>query len=131
MYAGAFATSRIGTYVSGNATTDRITEYSVSTTRIDTGHDDCQCEHEQDEPGQREAWGAARMPVTAPLPAAELRKVVGAGEDGVDRGSAHRKQDPHEGEQQSDLPSGCSAPRAIVPRCSGEMPFPRKSAPPG
>ena len=49
--------------------------------------------------------GAPRgLPVAAPLPAAELRQVVRAREDRVDRGAADREQDPDQREQQSDPP---------------------------
>src|SRR5205823_2781288 len=72
--------------------------------RIDPGHDDADAEHEQDEPRQREARRAGRVPVASPLPAAELREVVRAGEDGVDRSPANREEDADEREQQADLP---------------------------
>ena len=67
------------------------------------GHHDPEGEQEQHDPGQREPGRAARLPVAAPLPAAELREVVRAREDGVDRGAADGEQDPDKREEQPDL----------------------------
>ena len=107
MYAGSFATSRIGRKVSGSATTEKITEYSVSITGSSPVMHDREREHEEDDPGEREARGACRPLLLAPLPAEELRQVVRAREARLDRGAADGEEDPDEREQSPNWPSAC------------------------
>src|SRR3954467_3215528 len=83
-----------------------MTAYSVSCTGVDAGHHRAEAEHEEDDPGQREARRTARMPVAAPLPTEVLRHVVRPGEERVDRSTADGEEDPDEREQQADLPEG-------------------------
>ena len=97
---------------------------------VDAGHDDRHRQHEQHDPRECKARRPVWMPVAAPLPTAELGQVVGAGEDRVDRGTPDRERIPTSPRTSPIRPSGCSAPSAIVPRCSGEIPRVRKSAPP-
>ena len=44
------------------------------------------------------------MAVAAPLPAEELREVVGARKEGVDGGSSNREQNSDQREEEADLP---------------------------
>ena len=59
---------------------------------------------EHPDPRECEARRAGVGAVLAPLPAEELREVVGAREGRVDRRAGDGEQDPHEREDQADLP---------------------------
>ncbi len=90
-------------YVSGSATTEKMTAYSVSTTGSTPVITIASASTSSTSQVSCEARCAGGLAVAAPLPAAELRKVVGTREDRVDRGAADGEQDPDQREQQSDL----------------------------
>ena len=108
-----------------------MTAYSVSSDRVDACHHDREREHEEHEPREREARRARADDGTSPLPAAELREVVGAGEARC-RSTAPPTANriPTSASTTRSRRTARCAPSAIVPRCSGSMPCGKKSAPP-
>ena len=89
--------------MSGSATTEKITAYSVSITGSTPVIDDRMPSARSTIHVSAKRGAPARVSVAAPFPAEELGEVVGAREDGVDRGATDGEENPDEREQQPDL----------------------------
>ena len=106
MYSGSLATIRIGRYVSGSATAENTTEYSVTrigSTPVTSTAAPATTTHDHHDVEARGLGGPAEL---APRPAEELRQRVAARQRGLQRGAERRGDDADDDERQRDLAAG-------------------------